>query len=68
MIFYNLLDYNNPEAFCEHFLSKIRALIMREKIIAEKNNQLEIFYTKWNKFTAIYDFRGPDIIFNSIGQ
>ena len=63
MIFYNLLDFNDPEAFCEHFFSKIRALIIREKYVAEKNDQLETFYKKWNKFTAIYDFRGPDLIF-----
>ena len=63
MIFYNLLDFNNPDAFCEHCFDKMRALIMREKTIAEKNDHLEIFYTKWNKFTAIYDFRGPDLIF-----
>ena len=63
MIFYNLLEFNNPEAFCEHFFSKIRALIIREKYVAEKNDQLETFYKKWNKFTAIYDFRGPDLIF-----
>ena len=31
MIFYNLLDFNNPEAFCENVFGKIRNLIMREK-------------------------------------
>ena len=48
-------------AFCELFKSKIRSLIIKEKNIAQSNNQLVNFYSKWDNFTPIYDFRGPDM-------
>ena len=44
------------------FLSKARALIIKEKNIAQKNQSYENFENKWKEFTFIYDFRGPDVL------
>ena len=64
--FYNWKVEIGVRAFCELFQSKVRSLIIKEKIIAQKNNQLPSFYGKWGKYIAIYDFRGPDMqIINS---
>ena len=46
--------------FPELYFSRIRTLIIKEKIIALKNNKYDEFSSKWNDFVSIYDFRGPD--------
>ena len=60
-VFYNWNVEIGVNAFCEQFQSKLRSLIIKEKIIAQANNELSRFYEKWGKYIAIYDFRGPDM-------
>ena len=63
-IFYSTLeDLTNP-SFCEHFQNKIRLLIIKEKLVMSENDKLEFFFSKWENFTTIYDFRGPDVLYN----
>jgi hypothetical protein len=59
-IFYNVNEFATCDAFCEHFICQTRSLIIKEKQIALKNNKLDNFFTKWEHFIMIYDFRGPD--------
>ena len=59
-IFYNANDFATSDAFCEHYICQTRSLIIKEKQIALKNNKLDNFSSKWEQFTMIYDFRGPD--------
>ena len=35
-------------------------LIIKEKLLALKNGNYETFRVKWENFTEIYDFYGPD--------
>ena len=56
-IFYNANEF---ATLCEHFICQTRFLIIKEKQIALKNNKLDNFFTKWEHFIMIYDFRGPD--------
>ena len=44
----------------EHFVAKIRRIIVKEKQIMIANDKFEDFCNKWQGFTAIYDFLGPD--------
>ena len=60
-LFYNINDSSTSEPFCEQFWKTCRSLIIKEKLIASQNNKLEKFSSKWENYTAIYDFRGPDI-------
>ena len=55
-IFYEWNENVGIISFCEQFKSKLRALIINEKIIAHSN-----FNSKWKKFISIYDYRGPDM-------
>ena len=43
------------------FLNRIKRIIIKEKKFLISQNKFDVFATKWNKYTAIYDFRGPDI-------
>ena len=61
-IFYSdsiLLSYHG---FPEMFECKVRALMIKEKIVFQRKNGYDIFEDKWRDFTYIYDFRGPDIL------
>ena len=60
-IFYNANEFDSSEAFCEHFICNLRSLMTKEKQLAMKNNKFVNFSIKWEHFTAIYDFRGPDM-------
>ena len=51
----------NVEIFREHFLGKIRKLIIKEKAIMIASGKFDKFVEKWEQFTAIYDFFGPDL-------
>ena len=60
-IFYATNEDLNSPTFCEQFLFKLRSLIIKEKRVSFENNKFENFCSKWEKFTSIYDFRGPDV-------
>ena len=49
------------DVFCEQLKSKVKALMSKEKLIALSNDRLTSFNEKWEQYTAIYDFRGPDL-------
>ena len=42
------------------FFSRLRKIILQEKCIGIFKKSYEEFEFKWEKFIAIYDFRGPD--------
>ena len=42
------------------FLNTLRKLIVKEKFVSLLKNDLDSFEFKWEYFTAIYDWRGPD--------
>ena len=64
MIFYSTTEDLISPAFCEHFINKLRLLIIKEKRLALESNSFETFCSKWETFAAIYDFRGPDLQFH----
>ena len=47
--------------FCEHFFEKIRKIMIKEKACIKTDKMYKQFVEKWKDFTAIYDFRGPDL-------
>ena len=49
------------DVFCEQLKSKVKALMSKEKLIALSNDRLTSFNEKWEQYTAIYDFRGPNL-------
>ena len=60
-IFYSWKTEIGVNAFCEHLYRKLRYLIIKEKNIAQQNDNVQSFYKKWENYTTIYDFRGTDI-------
>ena len=60
LLFYSTKETLELPHFPELYFSRIRTLIIKEKIIALKNNKYDEFSSKWNDFVSIYDFRGPD--------
>ena len=60
-IFYSTTEDLMSPTCCERFLVKLRSLIIKEKRLFSENNKFENFCSKWEHFTAIYDFRGPDV-------
>ena len=42
------------------FFIRIRKIILQEKFISICKNKYDNFDLKWDHFTAIYDWRGPD--------
>ena len=60
-IFYpTTADLNSP-TFCGQFYNRIKTIIIKEKQLSLKNGKFSQFCVKWENFSAIYDFRGPDI-------
>ena len=47
-------------AFSEHFFTKIRVLMVKEKQIMIARGKFEDYHKKWIGFISIYDFLGPD--------
>ena len=43
------------------YFARIKKIILREKDIALLSNKYDEFDEKWENFTYIYDYRGPDI-------
>ena len=60
-VFYNWCAEIGPDDFCDQLKRKVKALIVKEKMIALSNDRITAFTQKWEKYTAIYDFRGPDM-------
>ena len=62
-IFYNSADWENEnaESTLKRFICILKRLMVKEKLIAIRKNKYEIFIEKWDRFSGIYDFRGPDI-------
>ena len=60
MIFYSSPEEISNGAFCDRFKNNIIILIIKEKCLLSNSGEFESFYTKWENFTSIYDFRGPD--------
>ena len=60
-LFYKINNSSTLEAFFDFFWKTCRSLIIKERLIALKNNKIEKFTSKWENYTAVCDFRGPDI-------
>ena len=60
-IFYSSTADLNSETFCDQFYNRIKSIIIKEKEIALKNDKFSQFCIKWESFSKIYDFRGPDL-------
>ena len=58
--FYNWNANLSVVAFCEHFIVKIRKIMIKEKEIMITNEHYGDYVEKWKMFTNIYDFNGPD--------
>ena len=58
LLFYEWSSEVGGIAFCERFRSKIKSVIIKEKVIAQTNDRFPAFNEKWDTFTAFYDFRG----------
>ena len=61
MLFYSSNELIDSPSFIEIYLKRIRSLMIKEKSINLKNNNMGAYETKWNNYVAIYDFRGPDL-------
>ena len=62
-IFYNFEENVGVLQLFERFKRRIMHLIIKEKMVALKDGNYETFRVKWENFTEIYDFYGPDIQF-----
>ena len=60
-IFYNFDENIGVGAFCEQIIHKIRKIMLKEKSCIESDKMHDQFTKKWENFTSIYDFRGPDL-------
>ena len=59
-IFYSWEEDVLVSSFFEEFRRKIQHLIIKEKQIAINSDNFAAFSTKWENYTAFYDFFGPD--------
>ena len=59
-IFYNWANYADLEIFLERFVAKVRKIMIVEKECIKSDQNFNQYCKKWEKFTDIYDFRGPD--------
>ena len=60
-IFYSTTADLDSPTFIDQFYSKIKSIIIKEKRLSLKNDKFGHFCVKWENFSTIYDFRGPDI-------
>ena len=61
-LFYDWKGDENPVTMISRFKNKLVKLIILEKQMARGEQAYDMFVNKWEKFTDIYDFRGPDYI------
>ena len=59
-IFYNWEENVRVEQLFERFKRRIMHLIIKEKMIALGVDKFDTFISKWENFTEMYDFLGPD--------
>ena len=59
-LFYSKKDDLVSPVFFNHFLSSLRNMIKKEKLIYLKQDKYSLFEEKWKDYIDIYDFRGPD--------
>ena len=52
---------STPIWYNKEYLARIKKIILKEKYVALFNNKYDAFDEKWEKFTFIYDYRGPDV-------
>ena len=60
-LFYDWKIDVSVDDLCANFVLLIIKIIIKEKKIYQTSNNINRFYSKWEKFKHIYDFRGPDI-------
>ena len=61
-IFYDFVENEGLQLTIDRFYNKIRRLIIKEKHIARGEIRYERFVEKWQNYTQVYDFRGPDLL------
>ena len=61
-LFYNWKGNENTATMISRFKNKLLKVIFLEKQMARGEQTYHIFVNKWEKFTEIYDFRGPDCV------
>ena len=44
----------------KRFIHILARLMVKEKLLAIRNNKYDLFEEKWDYFSAVYDFRGPN--------
>ena len=61
-IFYNSVNWGeeNIQLTLKRFIRLLSRLMIKEKLLSIRNNKYELFIEKWDSFSGIYDFRGPD--------
>ena len=60
-VFYNFDGNLGLIVFFERIIDKIRRIMIKEKICIKSDQMYDQYIKKWDSFTAIYDFRGPDL-------
>ena len=60
-LFYNFDENIGVGAFCEQIIHKLRKIMIKEKNCINSDKMYDQFTKKWENFTSIYDFRGPDL-------
>ena len=62
-VFYNSEEWGdqNTELILKRFIRTLVRLMVKEKLISIRKNKYDTFINKWENFSGIYDFRGPDI-------
>ena len=58
--FYNWEENVRVEQLFERFKRRIMHLLIKEKMTALSLDKFDTFMIKWENFTEIYDFLGPD--------
>ena len=59
-LFYNWDSNVDVGIFLERFVAKIRKIMIIEKQCIKTDKMFNQYSKKWDEFSVIYDFRGPD--------
>ena len=60
-VFYNFDGNLGLVIFFERIIDKIRRIMIKEKTCIKSDQMYDQYIKKWDNFTSIYDFRGPDL-------
>ena len=60
-VFYNFDKNVGVDTFCERVINKVRKNMIKEKNCIKSDQMHNHYVKKWDQFTSIYDFRGPDL-------